>query len=136
MTGHRRITASDVMNTQFVEMDGLQTAMDAITTMRSRNVDVIMVQRRDEHDAHGILLLADIAKKVLARDRAPERVNIYEIMSKPVVSVPPGMDVRYCARLFDRFGLSVVPVIDDDKVIGIVRYHELVLDGLFKLYEA
>jgi len=72
---------------------------------------------------------------VLARDRAPERVNLYEIMSKPMLTVPPEMDVRYCARLFDRFGLSVAPVIKDDEIIGVVSYGELVLHGLCELVD-
>jgi CBS domain-containing protein len=80
-------------------------------------------------------LLSDIAKKVLARDRASERVNVYEIMSKPVITVDPDMDVRYCARLFDQFGLSSAPVIEDGRVLGVVSYKELVFDGLCKLIE-
>jgi predicted transcriptional regulator len=72
---------------------------------------------------------------VLAKDRASKRVNVYEIMSKPVISLDPDMDVRYCARLFDRFGLSNVPVIENDKVIGIVSYNELVFQGLSELIE-
>ena len=67
---------------------------------------------------------------MLAKDRAPERVNVYEIMSKPVVGVDPHMDIRYCARLFAKLGMSVMPVIEDEKVVGIVSYHELVLRGL------
>ena len=62
--------------------------------------------------------------------RAPDRENIYEIMSKPIVSVDPQMDIRYCARLLDQFGLSVVPVIENELVIGVVGYVELVLEGL------
>ena len=43
------------------------------------------------------------------------------------------MDIRYCARLFDNFGLSVAPVIGVGKVVGIVSYHEIVLNGLVEL---
>ena len=96
---------------------------------------MIIVKKRNEHDAYGILLLSDIAKKVLAKDRAPKRVNIYEIMSKPVISLDPDMDVRYCARMFDCFGLSSVPVIEQGKVLGIVSYNELVFQGLCELIE-
>jgi CBS domain-containing protein len=96
---------------------------------------VIIVKKRHEHDAFGILLLSDIAKKVLAKDRASRRVNVYEIMSKPVISLDPDMDVRHCARLFDRFGLSNVPVIENGVVLGIVSYNELVFKGLCELIE-
>ena len=54
-------------------------------------------------------------------------------MSKPVMGVEPDLDIRYCARLFNNFGLSVAPVLEQGKVIGLVSYHEIVLDGLVEL---
>ena len=89
-----------------------------------------MVKRRDEQDEYGMLLFSDIAKKVVAKNRAPERVNVYEIMAKPVLSVRPDMEIRYCARLFENFGISHAPVIENDEVVGMVSYYLLVLQGL------
>ncbi|MGD2171476.1 MAG: CBS domain-containing protein, partial [Gammaproteobacteria bacterium] len=83
-----------------------------------------------EDDEYGIVLLSDIAKKVLARNKAPERVNVYEIMSKPVISVDPDMDIRYCTRMFENFGLGRVPVVEGKKVVGIVGYTDIVLSGV------
>lgn len=123
----------DIMHGNHIELDGLETVKEALLAMKESRADVVIIKKRSEHDAFGILLLSDIAKKVLAKDKAPERVNIYEIMSKPVIAVDPEMDVRYCARLFDRFGLSSAPVIVDGKVAGIVGYSELVFDGLCEL---
>ena len=123
------------MHTRFIEVDGLMTVKEAIRRLREADVSVILVEKRNEHDAFGIVLLSDIAKKVLARDRSPERVNIYEIMSKPVVRLDPELDVRYCARLFDQFGLSVCPVIEKDQVIGMISYGELVMKGLISSYD-
>jgi predicted transcriptional regulator len=71
---------------------------------------------------------------VLAKDRAPERVNVYEIMSKPVISVHPEMDIRYCSRLFAQYDLVRAPVIEGRKVVGIVSPNSLVLDGLYKIF--
>ncbi len=131
----RVIKASDIMQEKHLELDGLATVKDALEAMTRENADVVIVKKRDEHDAYGIVLLADIAKNVLAKDRSPERVNIYEIMSKPVISIEPELDVRYCARLFNRFGLSNAPVIHNGEVLGIVSYTELVLHGLCELME-
>jgi len=129
------IKARDVIHTDHLELDGLATIADALKAMKAADASVVIVKKRHEHDAYGILLLPDIAKKVLAKDRAPERVNVYEIMSKPVISVDPDMDVRHCARLFDRFGLSSAPVIENGQVLGIVTYNELVFKGLCELTE-
>jgi len=66
-------------------------------------------------------------------DRSPERVNVYEIMTKPVMTVRPNMDIRYCARLFDRFGLSRAPVLKHGRVVGIVSFTDMVLRGFFSI---
>ena len=129
------IKARDIMYEKHLELDGMATVKEALDAMKAENASVVIIKKRHEHDAFGIVLLSDIAKKVLAKDRASKRVNVYEIMSKPVISLDPDMDVRYCARLFDRFGLSNVPVIENDKVIGIVSYNELVFQGLSELIE-
>lgn len=129
------IKAREVMHEKHLELDGMATVAEALAAMKAEKSDVVIVKKRDEHDAFGIVLLSDIAKKVMARDRAAERVNVYEIMSKPVIPVDPDMDVRYAARMFDRFGLSNAPVIENGKVIGIVSYTGLVFDGLCKLIE-
>jgi predicted transcriptional regulator len=118
------------MTNNFIKMDGMQTIREAIDAMKSERCNVIIVNKRDAHDAYGILVLSDIAKQVIAKDRSPERVNIYEIMSKPIVSVPPQMDIRYCARLFESFGLSYTPVIEQEQILGIIGYKELVLHKL------
>ena len=129
------IKTRDVMHEKHLELDGMATVREALNQMKAANADVVIVRKRDEHDAFGILLLSDIVKKVLARDRAPKRVNVYEIMSKPVIPVEPDMDVRYCARLFERFGLSNAPVVENGQIIGIVSYQELVFQGLCELIE-
>ena len=118
------------MSDNYVLLDGMTTVSDAIKALRDKNTDVIIVNKRTEHDAYGIVVLADIAKQVLAKDRAPDRVNIYEIMAKPIVSVTPHLDIRYCARLFDQFGLAYAPVIENEQVLGLVGYHEIVLHKL------
>jgi signal-transduction protein with cAMP-binding, CBS, and nucleotidyltransferase domain len=129
------ITVRDVMHQKHLELDGLSTVREALNAMKDDNTDVIIVNKRHEHDAIGIVLLSDIAKKVLARDKAPERVNVYEIMSKPVICIEPELDVRYCARLFERFGISNAPVVENGQVLGIVSYNELVFDGLCELID-
>ena len=130
MTQRKPVRTRDVMKPTFTEIEGLATVEEALGLMRENGTRVLIVKKRTDHDEHGIVLLSDIAKRVLAKDRAPERVNVYEIMSKPVVSVGPHMDIRYCARLIANLGLSVMPVMEDEKVIGIVSYNELVLRGL------
>ena len=130
MSGTKRMTVAAVMNTEFLVMDGVATVAEALAEMKRRNVGSLLVGKRDENDEYGIVLTSDIAKQVLAKHRPPERVNVYEIMSKPVLSVQPDMHIRFCARLFERFGISTAPVVENGEVVGMVAYDALVLKGL------
>lgn len=133
MSELRTIRVRDVMTNKFRIMDGLTTIQDGLQAMKNTDVRALIVNKRHEKDAYGIVLLSDMATKVLAKNRSRSRTSLYEIMSKPVLWVEPDLDIRYCARLFDNFGLSVAPAIEDGTVVGIVSYHEIVLDGLVEL---
>ena len=127
----RKITrVRDVMKTNFDLVDGRMTVKEALNKMKHVETKCLIVDKRHEDDEYGMLLLSDVAKKVLGMDRSPERINVYEIMSKPVLAVDPAMDIRYCARYFERFGLARAPVIDHGKVVGIVSYTDMVLKGM------
>jgi predicted transcriptional regulator len=119
-----------VMRTNVTFIDGRTDVLEALRMMKRAKATSLIVEKRYDSDEIGMLLFSDIAKQVIAKDRAPERVNVFEIMAKPVISVRPDMDIRYCARLFDKVGISHAPVVENDKVIGIVSYYLLVLEGL------
>ncbi len=130
MSERNLVRVREVMKTRFDMVDGMATVAEALSMMNHIDTKTLIVNKRNDDDEYGIVLLSDIARRVLAQDKAPDRVNIYEIMSKPVISVDPQMDIRYCARLFDRFGLSRAPVIERGQVMGIVSYTDMVLKGL------
>ena len=130
MNQRKDICVRDVMRTEVTEVDGSIDVMEAMRTMKRVGATSLIVKKRDAGDEYGMVLFSDIAKQVIAKDRAPERVNVYEIMAKPVISVRPDMGLRFCARLFERFGISHAPVIQDEKVIGIVSYYLLVLGSV------
>lgn len=124
------IRVRDVMKNEFDMIDGRITVMDALRTMKHVETKVLIVDKRHDDDEYGMVLISDIARDVLAKDRSPDRVNVYEIMAKPLMPIDPDMDIRYCARYFETFGLSRGPVIENKKVIGIVSYTDMVLKGL------
>ena len=130
MSDNESVRVKDVMTNNYHLVDGLMMTDQALSKMKETGADVLIVDKRNENDEYGIVLLSDIAREVLAVSRAPERVNIYEIMSKPVVSVDPNMDIRYCARLFNKLGFSYAPVIEQGKLLGIVGYADMLLKGL------
>lgn len=132
MTKNQTITrVKEVAHQKYIMLDGLTKVKEAIIEMRNKNVEILIINKRHDDDEYGIVLMVDIAKKVLAVDRSPERVNLYEIMTKPVFCVNANMNIKYCARLFDKFGLAKAPVIDNEQnIIGMVNYSSLVLNSV------
>ena len=124
--GHVR----DCMRTDVTEVDGRLDVLSALKIMKKVGATSLVITRRDDNDEYELLLFSDIAKKVIAQNRATERVNVYEVMAKPVLMVRPDMDIRYCARMFDNFGISHAPVVENESIVGIVSYYLLVLQGL------
>jgi len=129
-TMRKIIRVSDVMKKNFDIIDGMTTISDALNKMKHIDTKTLIIDKRDENDEYGVVLISDIAKQVLAKDRSPDRVNVYEVMAKPAISVDPNMDIRYCARLFENFGLSRAPVIECGKMVGIVSFTDMVLRGM------
>ncbi len=130
MSEKKLIRVREVMKPHFDTVDGMSTVAAALETMSHVDTKTLIVKKRDANDEYGMVVISDIALQVLARDRAPDRVNIYEIMSKPVINVDPDMDIRYCARLFARFDLTRAPVLENGEVIGVVSLTDLVIKGM------
>ena len=120
----------DVMWTQVDIVDSKCTVQNALNDMKHKKTKMLLVDKSHEYDEYGVVLIADIASKVIAKDRALERVNVYEIMNKPAMSVHPDMDIRYCAELLTHFGLSRCPVLDTGKIVGVVSLTSIVFNGL------
>jgi predicted transcriptional regulator len=124
------VRVREVMKSDVDIVDGMTTVTDALKNMKYPETRTLIVDKRHEDDEFGVVMFRDIAKRVLAPDLSPKRVNMYEIMSKPVIGVDPQMDIRYCTKLFDHFGLSRAPVIENGKIIGLVSYTDIVLKGV------
>ena len=122
------LRVSDIMRTEIHTIDRLATVSEAMSLMRRRHVSSLVVPRRDADDEFGLILVSDIASKVIAENRAPERVNVYEVMSKPVLTLPSAMQARYAVRLLVRFSVSRAVVVDHDRnPVGMATLRELVL---------
>jgi len=124
------VRVREVMKSGVDIVDGMTTVTEALKNMKYPETRTLIVDKRHEDDEFGVVMFRDIAKRVLAPDLSPKRINMYEIMSKPVIGVDPHMDIRYCTKLFDHFGLSRAPVIEDGKIIGLVSYTDIVLKGV------
>ena len=123
------VRVRDAMHRDFDRMDGMTTVLEAMSNLKYPERKAIIINKRHDDDENGIVMISDIGRKVVAGSKSPKRVSLYELMSKPYISVDPQMDVRYAARLFEQFRLARVPVVENREVVGIVSFTDLVLRG-------
>jgi CBS domain-containing protein len=121
------VQVKDIMRRNVVTIDGMATVREAVAKMRSEDVTALIVNKRDPSDAWGIVTVPDLVREVIAPGRPPDDTNVYEIMTKPVITVPPDMDIRYVARLLYRVGVRRAPVEDRGELLGVISMSDLVL---------
>lgn len=122
------VRARDVMSKSLATISGMATAKEAADKMRAERVSALIVEKRHEDDAWGLIAVQDLIKGVIIPGRAFEEVHVYEIMTKPVITVPAEMDIRYAARLLHRAGIRRAPVEENRDLIGMIALRSLILD--------
>ncbi len=123
-------SAKDVMSKKVILIDGMATAKEAVEIMRKEKVGALIVKKRHQQDAYGIVNIHDFIKGVILQDKTSEEVNVFEIMTKPVISVPANMDAKYVASLLTNVGIRMAPVEENGEYIGMISLSDLILENL------
>lgn len=118
-------TAVDVMTKHVVDIEPGATVSDAIDKMRQWNVTSLLVQRQDITDTWGFVSQTDVIEKVIAPGRDPDTVSVHQIMTKPVITVPPNCSLQDCAALMTRADIRRVLVFDGQDIVGIVSSSDI-----------
>lgn len=127
----RSIPVSEVMVSELQTIDGLATVKDAVEIMSRHSISSLVVDRRNADDEAGLVDVTSIAREVIAKNRVPDRVHVYEVMTKPVVTVPATMLIRYAARHLVTLGLTRALVVNQDReVVGMVTLRDLVISRI------
>lgn len=123
----KSLKIADVMKTSLLMVGGLESVRGAMRKMKENGVSSLIIERRDSDDEYGMVTVEDIAGKVIARNRSTTRTSVYEVMTKPTLTVSAGMNVKYAIRLLARLGLSRALVVGDEGLLGLVTQRDLVL---------
>lgn len=122
------VRVRDVMYKEVLSIDGMASAKEAAAMMRSSEVTELLVAKRSDDDAWGIVTVMDLIKSVMVPGRDAETVFVYEIMTKPVITIPAGMDIRYAIRLIQRIGIHRAPVEHMGEIVGMITLSSLIMD--------
>lgn len=119
-------TAKDIASKELYFIDGLASIKDALDIMKLKNVEALIIQKRNEADANGIITVTDILHGAVIPNRTLEEVSVYELMTKPIVSIPAHMNVKYIPRYLGNLNVRQAPVEENGKYIGIIDYKQCI----------
>jgi CBS domain-containing protein len=112
--------AGDVMTKYVFYIDGDKSVADAIRIMKGESLSSLIVNGKTPDDPWGIITRKDVVNKVIGPDRNPNEVKIFEIMSKPLITVPPDFTLTECALLMGNKGIRRVAVFDGKAIVGLL----------------
>ena len=122
--------AKEIASDKLFYIDGLASIRDAIKLMKDKNVQALIIKKRDDADVNGIVTVNDIIKGVIIPNRTLDEVSVYEIMTKPVFSISAHLNVKYVPRLMYNYNIRVAPVEENGEYIGIIDYTQFLFTEL------
>lgn len=105
--------AKDIMTKEVITISGSATIAEAVNLMKDKGLRALIVEPRSESDPYGIVTETDIVYKVAAYGHDPKKMRVFEIMTKPCITVSPDLGVEYIARLFANTKTRRAPVVKD-----------------------
>ncbi len=116
-----QFTVRDWMIDLVVFVDPEIPVTDALATMRRRYINSLIVNKSPNNPEYGIITSTDICDKIVAAERDPAQVKVSEIMTSPVISVPPDMPIADCAKLMHEKKIHHIPVVNSaGMVVGMI----------------
>lgn len=116
--------AKDIASDKLFFIDGLASVRDAVQLMKTKNVQALIIKKRNDEDANGIVTVTDIIKGVLIPHKTFDEVSVYEIMTKPVLSISSHLNVRYVPRLMLNHKIKIAPVEENGEIIGLIDFSQ------------
>jgi isocitrate dehydrogenase len=118
-------TVADIMTRSVATIEASATVQDALHMMRERGISSLLVQPSDPKGDWGIMTKRDIISKVVANDHNPEALNVKEIMTAPILRIPPDMTLRQVSAMMIENRVRRLPVFDHGQLVGIVSDTDL-----------
>ena len=111
-------------NNQIWSISPEETVYDAIAQMADKRIGALLVVA--ERRLIGIITERDYARKIILRGRSSRDTPVREIMTSSLVTVTPDHTVDECMRLVTEHRIRHLPVLDDDKLVGLISIGDLV----------
>jgi len=100
------------------------SVFEAIQIMAERNTGALLVM--DGEHLHGVISERDYTRNVALKGKNSKETKVREIVATPPISVTPAQTVEDCMKLMTTHRVRHLPVLEGDKVVGIVSIGDLV----------
>ncbi|AHK79869.1 histidine kinase [Ectothiorhodospira haloalkaliphila] len=116
----------DLMVKNVATISPLATIREAMQEMKRHRVKSLVVDKQHAHDAYGIITYTTILRTIVAEEGDIDLINVYDVCSKPVITVPAEMEVKHVARLMVLQRIRRIVVLNDNELAGLVTMNDIV----------
>jgi CBS domain-containing protein len=124
------LTVADIMTEVVATIPSAATVADAIALMQRRQIRSLLVERRQTSMPFGLVTDRDIVYAVVARGHDPEKVIVQDIMRQPCIAMSPNTTIQEASQMLSDSNLERAPVVDGDRLLGIVSVTDILTRGL------
>jgi CBS domain-containing protein len=106
-------TVGEVMTRGVITIGEEESVASAMKTMVERHVSSLIVTRKD------------IIHSVVGRSKDPKEMKVADVMTKPVMTITPSMDVVAAAKLMEKTKVRRFPVVENNVLVGLISNSDI-----------
>ncbi|RUO25861.1 histidine kinase [Aliidiomarina minuta] len=115
----------DVMVTEVISVSPFATLREALSLMKRHDLKSLVVEKRADHDAYGLITYTNVLKTVIAEEGDIDLLNVYDVCAKPAVSVGKSLAVKHVASLMSEHKIKRLVVLDDNELVGFIAMDDI-----------
>ena len=121
-------TVQDWMNDLVVYVDPESMVTDALSVMRRRYINSLIVKKTQDSPEYGIITSIDVCDKIVAQGQDPAKVKVKDLMSTPLITVTPDMTLVECAKVMKEHRIHHLPVADEKgTIVGMISANDFLV---------
>ncbi len=119
------VTLRDIMNENVVSVSPAESVVAAAKKMAQEQITCMVVVENDQ--IRGIVTHDDFVNKIISENKGPDDLTVEQVMSGPVTSLCDNVPITEAARILSEQQIRHLPVVNDNKLVGIVTQTDLFL---------
>ncbi|MCC5861206.1 MAG: CBS domain-containing protein [Gammaproteobacteria bacterium] len=121
-----RKLVADLMISEVHSISPMATLRDAMEMMRDKKVKSLVVEKRSDGDAFGLITYTAILRAIIQEEGDVDLINVYDIALKPALLVPRQLEVRHAVQMMLNFGVKRLIVTSNNELQGIITVNDIV----------